>query len=175
MRNEPLLVSSIKKTGEGLCSKYPVFLHLCYNKCMKLNTKLLKKHWKAYRESTILWSYSGFLVYLGVDRLMLERIKRLALSGDTDALEMIAFLHKVQYEYATFLDEVLVYQYAHPVFKALKIKHYDFNSLRYVSATLRRQLMEYDSLNVSRSESKLPLLENKSEVKLLAQVQKLEY
>lgn len=122
-----------------------------------------------YRSASPLWSYSGFLVYLGVDRIVLERVKRLAISGDESALAMLSFMHKVQYEYYAFVEELMVYQYAHPAMRAMKVSRFDFGALRAVMFSLRKQLREYDDLNISRAESQLPSFENVSEVKLLDQ------
>ncbi len=88
--------------------------------------------------------------------------------GVYEAVELAAFLDDIRYEYSNLLDEMLVYQQKHPVIQSIGAKYVNYTSIQYVSTNLKKQLENYDNLNLTRAENKIPSLENKSGVSLLA-------
>lgn len=139
---------------------------------MKVNLKKIKALYRRYRESNVMWSFGGFIHKIGLGKFDLEMLKRKVQMGDLEALELSAFLNDVKYENLMMLEEILVYQYQHPVVKAIGVKYVNFNSIQYVANNLRKQLDNYDNLSFTKAENKIPVLENKSGVSLLATVVK---
>lgn len=139
---------------------------------MKINLSKIKALYRKYRRENLIWSFGGFLTKIGIGRYDLETLKKFVRMGDNEAVELAAFLDDIRYEYCNLIDEMLVYQQKHPTIQMIGAKYVNYTSLQYVSSNLKKQLENYDSFNLTKAENKIPVLENKSGVSLLAVKQK---
>ena len=114
-----------------------------------------------------MWSFGGFLTAIKLGKYDLEMLKRKVKIGIPEAVELAAFLDDIRYEYCNLLDEMLVYQYKHPMVQMIGAKYVNYTSIQYVSTNLKKQLENYDNFNLTRAENKIPMLDNKSGVSLL--------
>lgn len=108
--------------------------------------------------------------FVEIGRRDLSILRKRTMDGDAEAMECLAFLDDVRFAFCNMLDEVLVYQGKHPVYKLIRgTKGFvDLKQIQYVSNKLSKQLENYDDFSTMPSEnSQVPELDNMSEVQLL--------